>query len=303
MDVILPLVLVGLGSAGLVIGRAGAVVLGGLLVQWAGLVLASTFASTRAPMGVLLAEGATALACAAVLFLTLAGLEVNRPRRGAVRGVEGGGRGAAMQAAAEDLWPVVVLVGAAIAGLVLARLYPLGGAEGLMIAFYWSLLAGVLVMVLEGARDPVKLAAGLFALLNSVALLLNTLTGAAADPVAVGMLSVSRIALAVVLAYGWAAIQSTFQVLNLSPLFSARDPQPQVIGAEAEAEPEEIEVLEPEPVAAPVAYVEPPLTVDDTEGLPVEEVEEVIEIGDEDEEDEIDVEEDEEWLRRIRLDN
>jgi hypothetical protein len=214
--------------------------------------------------------------------------------------VEGGGRGAAMQASAEDLWPVVVLVGAAIAGLVLARLYPLGGAEGLMVAFYWSLLAGVLVMVLEGARDPVKLAAGLFALLNSVALLLNTLTGAAADPVAVGLLSVSRIALAVVLAYGWAAIQSTFQVLNLSPLFSARDPQPRVIEAEAEAEPE---VIEPEPVVAPVAFTEPPQTVEESEDLPAAEVEELIEIGDEDTADEIDAEEDEEWLRRIRLDN
>jgi hypothetical protein len=72
----------------------------------------------------------------------------------------------------------------------------------------------------------VKLAAGLLALLNSVALLLNMLPGVALDPVALGLMSVCRIALAVVLAYSWLLIYAVFSELNLSLLFSARDPSP-----------------------------------------------------------------------------
>ena len=135
-----------------------------------------------------------------------------------------------MPGSADDLWPLVVAVAAAIAGLVLARLYPLGGSEGLMVAFYWTVLAGMLVLVLEGARDPVKLAVGLLALLNAAALLLNTLTSeaqdVASDPIALGLMSVCRIALAARLAYAWVIVHASFSGLSLSPLFSARDPAP-----------------------------------------------------------------------------
>jgi hypothetical protein len=221
METILPLIVIGLGSAALLILRIGQLVLGGLLLQWAGLIVVTLMMGGVAP-GVLAAEGIAALVCVGILSMTLTNLRYGSSPGTRLRVRQG----SSVPGSADDLWPLVVAVGAAIAGLVLARLYPLGGSEGLMVAFYWTVLAGMLVLVLEGARDPVKLAAGLLALLNAAALLLSTLPGAASDPIALGLMSVCRIALAAILAYAWVVVHTLYSELSFSPLFSARDSAP-----------------------------------------------------------------------------
>ena len=227
METVIPLILVGLGCATLVIARGGWLVLGGLVVQWAGLIITSILLGVASNPGVHIAEAVTALACGAVLALTLLGLGASN--RGGLSSrrrarYEQHGAQPTQEGTVDDLWPLVVVLAAAIAGLVLARLYPLGGAEGTMIAFYWSALAGVLVLVLDGAREPVKLAAGLLALLNAVALLLNALPGGAPEPVAIGLMAVGRVALALTLAYSWTLLHALFSDLTLAPLFESRGP-------------------------------------------------------------------------------
>jgi hypothetical protein len=293
MEVIVPLVFIGLGSAALLILRAGPLVMGGLLLQWVGLLLVAFLMGGGIAAGVLVAEAITAIACVAILTLTLTNVNYARRPRSASQGA---GAAAGLQAqqaglpgSAEDLWPLVVAVAAAIAGLVLARLYPLGGSEGVMVAFYWTLLAGTLVLVLEGARDPVKLAAGLLALLNSVALLLNTLPGVASDPVALGLMSVGRIALAAILAYSWLLVFMLFSELNISLLFSARDATPSVPDGERD------ESVEDEDGAA-TAETQKEITISsDSETAPSPPVSEALH----DVAPVEDQEADEEWLKRI----
>src|SRR5205807_41488 len=58
-----------------------------------------------------------------------------------------------------------VLLGG-LAGVGFAGLFPLAGAQSTAtpdrdLVFYWAVLAGALVLILEGGRDPVKLAVGL----------------------------------------------------------------------------------------------------------------------------------------------
>src|SRR5688500_9134746 len=127
MEVILPLVLIGLGSAALLILRAGLLVMGGLLLQWVGLLLVAFLMGGGIAPGIVVAEAITAIACVAILTLTLTNVNYARRPRPASQGAGAATGLQAQQAAglpgsAEDLWPLVVAVAAAIAGLVLARL-------------------------------------------------------------------------------------------------------------------------------------------------------------------------------------
>jgi hypothetical protein len=68
-----------------------------------------------------------------------------------------------------------------------------------------------------------KLAVGLFAILNGGFLLVNTIgLGMAGNAVTAGSAAASRIALAVLLAYGWALLKSTYNEVDLTPLFDSR---------------------------------------------------------------------------------
>jgi hypothetical protein len=219
VQTILPLILVGLGSAALLVLRDGRFTLAALLVQWLGLAAVPLLSGGGATMPALV-EIATALTCAVLLAVTW--LDINSGFKGQRKRAPREEMAEGLSDIADDLWPLVIVVAAAIAGLVLARLYPLGGEEGQMVAFYWALLSGALVLILEGARDPVKLGAGLCALLNGVSLLFTTLPEGVAGPVTLGLLAICRIGLAIVLAQGWARLGSLYSRLSFMPLFDAR---------------------------------------------------------------------------------
>jgi hypothetical protein len=121
------------------------------------------------------------------------------------------------------LWGVGLVVG--VAGFGLARLYNLGAREDGILAFYWIALSGMVTLVVHGTRDGVKLAAGLMSLLNAAVLALHLLGPTLPGPVTLGLLSVSRIAVCVVLAYTWMLLKVTFMSLDLglTGLFDGRD--------------------------------------------------------------------------------
>jgi hypothetical protein len=108
-----------------------------------------------------------------------------------------------------------------MAGLGFAFLFPLGIAESDLV-FYWTLMAGALALVLDGARSPVKLTAGLLALTNATCLLVYTLTPALPGAALLGLMSATRLGTALVLGYGWLLLVRHFGELNLDPLFTAR---------------------------------------------------------------------------------
>ena len=116
----------------------------------------------------------------------------------------------------------VTLLGG-IAGVGFAALLPPGlGGQGDLL-FYWTVLAGALTLILDGARSPVKLAVGLFALLNATSLLVLALSVTEPGPAVLGLMTLVRVGLAAMLAYGWALLVAVFGELSLEPLFSSRD--------------------------------------------------------------------------------
>src|SRR5947209_2418647 len=74
---------------------------------------------------------------------------------------------AASTSLADRLWVWVLVVGAGTAGYALGHIYSSGADETNVVAFYWVALSGVLIVVLDGARDSVKLAVGSLTLLNA----------------------------------------------------------------------------------------------------------------------------------------
>jgi hypothetical protein len=235
MDTIIPLILIALGSATLVVGREGRLLLIGLGMQWAGVAWAAlTLGAGGGSLAAVVAEGLTALVCIAIMWVTLAGVdemlpesvsgldsvELERLKRAEVRARR---RLRAQIGAVDQLWPLAIVLAGGMAGFALARLYPLGGSEAGLLAFYWVTLAGVLALVIDGAREPVKLGVGLLALLNGSFLLVETLSlGVTENPITLGLMSACRIALAGILAYGWGMLKSRYNELDLIPLFDSR---------------------------------------------------------------------------------
>jgi ABC-type multidrug transport system fused ATPase/permease subunit len=235
METLIPLILIALGSAAIVVGRDGRMLLTGLGIQWAG-VACATFAFSASGGGALQAavgEAITALVCIVVMWLTLSALDemlpesvsgldsvqVGRLRRAELRARR---RRQAQLGAVDQFWPLVIVLAGGMAGFALSRLYPLGGSEGGLLAVYWVALAGVLALVIDGARDSVKLGVSLFALLNGAFLLAQTLDlGQAGSSLVIALMSACRIALAVVLAYSWAMLKATYNDLDLNPLFDS----------------------------------------------------------------------------------
>lgn len=236
MPIWLALVLVGLGSASLLVLRERRLVLAGLGVQWAGLV--ATFMAVGAGPGGVAVEAVTAVVCLAVLGLTLRGVRdvrvsqmagvpdaakrvLQREEEAAARmpgqfSREGLGEGA-------WLWAVALVVG--VAGYGLARVYPLGASEGAILAFYWAVLSAAMALVVHGTRNGVVMAAGLLSLFNGVGLALELVGAAAPGPVALALVCAGRIGLCVLLAYVWMLLKVTFMSpgLDLGPLFDGRD--------------------------------------------------------------------------------
>jgi hypothetical protein len=204
------LILVALGSASLILRDPRALLAGGAL-QWLGLALAGATTPTGALQfsrgaGV---EIVTALICLSVLAVTL--------RSGLARGAKPGTSRTLRDYGLLAL--AIVLIGGA--GLVLASSVPLTGVASLDIIFYWSALSGAAALALQGTRDAVKLTLGLFSLLNCAVLLVQTLS---LTPPGVGLLAImalSRLGLALAVAYGWNWLLDSFGTLSLDPLFAA----------------------------------------------------------------------------------
>lgn len=252
MQLTVPLILIALGGAIIVTQRDGWPALGGLAVQWIGLVwAAASLGLTPGERNATLAvEGVTALVCIVLIGVTLWSLAAPRrvsriaparasrsakrsehiviieeepapipPQPVAPRRLLGTATGNVMDQV--WLWAVVILGG--VAGFGLAVAYPFGARGPDMLAFYWILLAGALALVIDGARSPVKLAVGLLALLNGITLIVYALALPAPGISATGLLALSRIGMAALLAYGLTLLKAEFPHFNIGTLFDSRE--------------------------------------------------------------------------------
>ncbi|HYO49915.1 MAG TPA: hypothetical protein VEW94_08685 [Chloroflexia bacterium] len=217
MQLIIPLVLIALGGAGLVVIRNARMALGALAVQWLGVAwVAFLLSPAEAAMSVAAVEIVAAAVCLAMLGTTLLNLQKLKASQQAQS------EGRALPGPYEVAWLAAIVLTGGVVGIGLAALYPLGGVEGSMVAIYWVFLTGVLALVVEGSRSPVKLAAGLLALLNGTVLLALAASPTLPGPVMLGLMSLTRIAVAGILAYSWVLLKVVFLDLNLNVLFDIR---------------------------------------------------------------------------------
>lgn len=230
MQLTLPLVLIAFGSVALVALREGRLLVAALLVQWGGLVLLVLGSMPTARIAWV--ELAVALACSALLGWTvwtlhnikiedLPGLDESHRASWLLRQERRSWYARESRLADQALLWVIALAGG-VAGFGLARLYPLGGSEEGMLAFYWILLSAVLSLVVHGSRDLVKLGIGLLVLLNAVALLVETMALATLSDVTLGLLGVCRVALALTISYLLVVLKVTFLDADLDDIFDAR---------------------------------------------------------------------------------
>lgn len=240
----LTLILVALGSLSLLVLRDPRAVLVGLGVQWFGLITSLMPANIVAggnPVGAVAIEAVTAVVCLAVLAITVRNLQALKlsrlpdlpdERRLILQRAESAAHYAPPPWSREGvvgdawLWAVGLLVG--VAGYGLARIYPLGGpqtGESGILAFYWTLLASIMTLVVHGTRDAVKMAAALLALLNAAALALYLLSLTSPGSVSLGLMAAVRVGMCVVLAYSWLLLKVAFLSpnLDLGRLFDGRD--------------------------------------------------------------------------------
>jgi hypothetical protein len=229
MQPTLPNILIALGSLALVTQRNRWVVLGALLVQWVGLAL--QIAPLAAGVSGLPVEIVTALGCCGIFGLTFWNLErvgdkmnpqssliraIRNPPSSFVLGIRNGQW-------ADQLWLWATALVAGVAGFALAQLYPLGGNSQDLVAFYWMLLPAILALVIDGARDPVKLGVGLFSLFNSGMLLVYIFGAGSPGVILLGLAALGRLALAAIVGYSWLFFKNTYIDLNLNTLFDLRD--------------------------------------------------------------------------------
>ena len=229
MTLLVPLLLVAVGSAGLVVLREWRATLAAFAVQWLGTAWAIALLTNTADAALILGvttqsavEIVTAVVCIAVLIITM---------RSIGRETSPNGSGlAAQELLADYLLPGAAVLLAGIAGTGFARLFPLGEDPTGDLIFYWLLMSGALTLVLEGARYPLKLTAGLLVLLNAVALLIYTISPAAPTTAILALFSFARLALTTILAYGGLLLVAIFKDFSLDPLFTSRDVQPHSLG-------------------------------------------------------------------------
>jgi hypothetical protein len=247
METYLPLaglVLAAVGGAVLVVARTDSASLLALGVLWLGLIAgaaqdpgASSFALRRGSV----VEAITAAASIGVLAITLRGLRNLKSEEPA-------------GSISQFVLPSATALLAGLAGVGFAALFPLGETESNLV-FYWAMMAGALTLVLDGTRSPVKLAAGLLALLNAACLLVYTLDITPPGPALLGLMAMTRLALAVAMAYGWLLVVDMFGSLNLNPLFTARDGLSTALAvagrAEPDSDPSPIDSVAPEPDSQP----------------------------------------------------
>lgn len=240
MDTLLTLALIALGGAAIVVGREGRTLVVALLLQWLGVAWAMFALDFGGPL-VAAVEASTALICAVIFWLTLSAIDelvpgaapeldktqIERLKRAELRARR---RRRGQPTPLDQLWPLVLVVAGGVGGYALARLYPVGESEVVLLAFYWVILTGVLALVIDGASEPVKLGVGLLALFNGAFLLVESLSpGAVGSTVTLAIASACRIALAAIVAYSWGVLRAGYYDLDLGPLFSSRD-----AGADAE---------------------------------------------------------------------
>ncbi|HYP38848.1 MAG TPA: hypothetical protein VEX13_00670 [Chloroflexia bacterium] len=217
MQLTIPLILIALGGAGLVAIRNTRMVMGALAVQWLGAVwVAFLLSPSETALSVAAVEAVAAVVCLAMLGTTLLHLQRLKVEQQAQSEAR------ALPSPYEVAWLAAIVLTGGVVGVSLAALYPLGAVEGSMVAVYWVFLSGVLALVVEGSRSPVKLAAGLLALLNGTLLLTLAASPTLPGPVMLGLMSLTRIAVAGIMAYGWMLLKVVFLDLNLNILFDSR---------------------------------------------------------------------------------
>jgi hypothetical protein len=218
MQLIIPLTLIALGGAGIVTLRSARMVLGALAVQWLGIAwVAFLLSPSETALSVAAVEAVTAAVCLAMLGATLLNLQklkVEQPQLAQ----QSQSDARALPGPYELAWLAAIVLTGGVVGIGLATLYPLGALEGSMVAIYWVFLSGVLALVVEGSRSPIKLAAGLLALLNGTLLFTLAASLALPGPIMLGLLALTRIAVAGIMAYGWMLLKAVFLDLNLNVL-------------------------------------------------------------------------------------
>ncbi|HEX9986995.1 MAG TPA: hypothetical protein VGE45_00750 [Chloroflexia bacterium] len=218
MQLIIPLILIALGGAGLVALRSARMTLGALAVQWLGVAwVAFLLSPTETALSVAAVEVVTTVVCLAMLSTTLLNLQKLKTEQHPL--AQQSQQARALPGPYELAWLAAIVLTGGVVGVGLATLYPLGALEGSMVAIYWVLLSGVLALVVEGSRSPVKLAAGLLTLLNGTLLFTLAAGPTLPGPVMLGLLALTRISIACILAYGWVLLKVVFLDLNLNVLF------------------------------------------------------------------------------------
>ncbi|MEO8287384.1 MAG: hypothetical protein ABI670_13245 [Chloroflexota bacterium] len=217
MQITLPIILIALGGILLITQRDRRLVLLALLVQWVGLAwqLQPLLAGTPG----LPVEIVTALACSAILGITV--WNINRAGTSTPTATQPSNT---RQFAIADqlwLWAIALVVG--VAGYGLARIYPLGGSEQDLVAFYWIALPALLALVIDGSREPVRLGAGILSLANAALLLVYALAATSPGTLLLALSALLRIALAAASGYTWLFLRTTYHDLNLNTLFDMRD--------------------------------------------------------------------------------
>jgi len=209
-----PIILIAIGGLALVTQRNSLLVLGGLLVQWAGLAL--LVAQMQSDTSAALVEIVTALGCCAIFGLTIWNL--SRPRGKALPAMASPRR-----EITDQIWLWASALVAGVAGYGLAQLYPLGGSPQDLVPFYWLLLPAIVTLVIDGWRDPVKLGVGILSLFNAGLLLVYMFGVRAPGPVLYGLAAVARLAMAAIFGYAWLFIKVEYGGLDLNSLFDMRD--------------------------------------------------------------------------------
>jgi hypothetical protein len=209
-----PIILIAIGGLALVTQRNSWLVLGGLLVQWAGLGLLMSQLSGGTSGA--LVEIVTALGCCGIFGLTVRNL--SRP----------GGRAqptspAPRREITDQLWLWASALVAGVAGYGLAQLYPLGGNPQDLVPFYWMLLPAMLALVIDGSRDPIKLGAGLLSLFNAALLLVYLFSAGSPGVALLALAATGRLAMAALFGYAWLFINAQYGGLDLNNLFDMRD--------------------------------------------------------------------------------
>lgn len=256
MQPLFPLILIALGGTAVIVARPPIWVLGALALHWLGMAwMLAAIIPLSTDWSVVVVEVITAAVCLAVLWTTERSIQASpqdqshstedaqweRQWRSHLRTTDFRAaqqtpasqqsatpytRRIALRGRAEQLWLIVIVLATGIAGFGLARLYPVGGTEESLLAFYWAMLAAVLILVVESARSHIKMVVGLLVLLNSITLLVITASSTPLALPTLGLLAAGRIALSFVVARSWVLLKAAFREPDMASLFNARSGTP-----------------------------------------------------------------------------